>query len=142
MFSTTRRLRHAAVSIFLLGATALPALADDGGARAPDSSASKPAPAARLVVPVTVESAPAPAAGPTAARASIALRPSANAPIDRQHSLDEFRRGRSGLQQSQVLMIVGAATFVTGAIIGDDVGTLFMVGGAGIGLWGLYNYLK
>jgi hypothetical protein len=39
-------------------------------------------------------------------------------------------------------MIVGGAAIVAGAIIGDDAGTIFMVGGAIIGLWGLYNYLQ
>jgi hypothetical protein len=39
-------------------------------------------------------------------------------------------------------MIVGGAAFVAGAIIGDTAGTLFMVGGAAVGLYGLYQYLQ
>lgn len=42
---------------------------------------------------------------------------------------------------SQTLMIVGGAAFVAGAIIGDDAGTVLMVAGAGVGLYGLYLYL-
>jgi hypothetical protein len=42
---------------------------------------------------------------------------------------------------SQTLMIVGGAAFVAGAIIGDDAGTVMMVAGAGVGLYGLYLYL-
>ena len=47
-----------------------------------------------------------------------------------------------GLSQAEVLMIVGGAAFLAGAVIGDDAGTLIMIGGAGIGLWGLYLYLQ
>lgn len=50
-------------------------------------------------------------------------------------------RGRS-FGRSQTLMIVGGATFIAGAIIGDDAGTVMMVAGAGIGLYGLYLYLQ
>ena len=39
-------------------------------------------------------------------------------------------------------MIVGGAAFVAGALIGGDVGTVLSVGGAVLGLYGLYNYLK
>lgn len=50
--------------------------------------------------------------------------------------------GALGLGQSRAMMIVGAAALVTGAVIGGDAGTLIMVGGAVIGLVGLYNYLQ
>lgn len=43
---------------------------------------------------------------------------------------------------SKTLMIVGGAAFLAGAIIGDDAGTVMMVGGAGVGLYGLYLYLR
>ena len=49
---------------------------------------------------------------------------------------------RAGFTQSQVLMILGGATFLTGAIIGDDAGTIVMLGGAAVGLYGLYLYLQ
>jgi len=39
-------------------------------------------------------------------------------------------------------MIIGGAALVGGAIIGDDVGTLVMIGGLGYGLYGLYLYLQ
>jgi hypothetical protein len=42
---------------------------------------------------------------------------------------------------SETLMIVGGATLLAGAIIGGDAGTIMMVGGAGIGIYGLYLYL-
>ena len=40
------------------------------------------------------------------------------------------------------LMIVGGAAFIAGAVIGGDAGTIIMVGGAGVGLYGLWQYLK
>jgi len=39
-------------------------------------------------------------------------------------------------------MVVGGAAVLTGVIIGDDVGTVIAVGGALVGLYGLYEYLK
>jgi hypothetical protein len=44
--------------------------------------------------------------------------------------------------QSRAMMIVGGAALITGAIIGGDPGTIVMVGGAVIGLIGLYDYLQ
>lgn len=43
--------------------------------------------------------------------------------------------------RSVALMIVGGVALVVGAVIGDDAGTLVMLGGAGIGLYGLYMFL-
>jgi hypothetical protein len=39
------------------------------------------------------------------------------------------------------LMVLGAAAFVAGLLIGKDVGTGMAVGGAIVGLYGLYLYL-
>jgi hypothetical protein len=46
------------------------------------------------------------------------------------------------LGQARALMIVGGAAFIAGAIISGDVGTIIMVGGAVVGLYGLYQYLQ
>ena len=51
-------------------------------------------------------------------------------------------RRRARFSNSQTLMIVGGATFLAGAIIGDNAGTVVMVGGAAVGLYGLYLYLQ
>jgi hypothetical protein len=47
-----------------------------------------------------------------------------------------------GLSQPQALMIVGGAAILVGAIVGDTAGDVFMVGGAVVGLYGLYKYLQ
>jgi hypothetical protein len=49
---------------------------------------------------------------------------------------------RQRLTRSETLMIVGGAIFLAGAIIGDDPGTIIMIGGAAIGIYGLYLYLQ
>jgi len=50
-------------------------------------------------------------------------------------------QNRSSNRNAVALMIVGGAALVVGAVIGDDAGTLVMLGGAGIGLYGLYLFL-
>jgi hypothetical protein len=49
---------------------------------------------------------------------------------------------RAGLGQPIALMVVGGAALLTGLIIGDDAGTVIAVGGALVGLYGLYEYLQ
>jgi hypothetical protein len=51
-----------------------------------------------------------------------------------------LQNGKSN-RNAVALMIVGGAALVVGAVIGDDAGTLVMLGGAGIGLYGLYLFL-
>jgi hypothetical protein len=46
------------------------------------------------------------------------------------------------LGEAKTEMIVGGAAFVLGAIMDNDAGSILMVGGAILGLYGLWNYLK
>jgi hypothetical protein len=50
-------------------------------------------------------------------------------------------QNRTSNRNAVALMIVGGAALVVGAVIGNDAGTLVMLGGAGIGLYGLYLFL-
>lgn len=43
---------------------------------------------------------------------------------------------------STALMIVGGAAFLAGAVIGGDAGTIIMIGGAAVGLYGLYIWQR
>lgn len=83
-------------------------------------------------------SEPRPVPGPTVAAARVAasadLRMDAKVPA----SLDLRQR----LTRSETLMIIGGAIFLAGAIIGDDPGTIIMIGGAAVGIYGLYLYLQ
>ena len=82
-----------------------------------------------------------PAVGPRLDEASVAVGAHDRATAATGSELAAQQR-RSGLQQSQVLMIVGGAAFLAGAIIGDDAGTIIMIGGAAVALYGLYQYLQ
>ena len=93
-----------------------------------------PAPAPANGVAVT-DSTPV---GPAIA-ASVAYHPAAS--ID-SLSLEPQRRKSQGLGQAGAMMIAGGAGVIVGLIIGDDIGTLIAVGGAVVGLYGLYMYLK
>ena len=83
-------------------------------------------------------SEPFPTSGPTVLAASVALRPDLRMDASVPRALDV----RQQLRRSETLMIVGGAIFLAGAIIGDDAGTIIMIGGAGIGIYGLYLYLQ
>jgi hypothetical protein len=48
----------------------------------------------------------------------------------------------ANLGQARAMMVVGGAALIAGAIIGGTAGTLIMVGGAVLGLYGLYDYLQ
>jgi hypothetical protein len=49
---------------------------------------------------------------------------------------------RRNVGQPVALMVVGGAAIVLGAVIGGDIGLLFMIGGAVALLLGLYRYLQ
>ena len=108
-----------------------------------------------LVVPISAsaqempEAAPVPTApavasdstpvGPAIATSSVAYRPAASAD---SLATEPQRRKSQGFGQAGAMMIAGGAAVVIGLVIGDDVGTLIAVGGAVVGLYGLYMYLK
>lgn len=75
--------------------------------------------------------------GPTADALAVGVRPvivaSTTAPA---------ARGSAGLGQNEAMMIVGGAAILVGAIVGGDAGDVFMIGGAIVGLYGLYKYLQ
>lgn len=74
--------------------------------------------------------------GPTRASLSVAAR------TNIQPLTSPSAASGAGLNQPQALMIVGGAAILVGAIIGDTAGDVFMVGGAVVGLYGLYKYLQ
>jgi len=49
---------------------------------------------------------------------------------------------RAGLGRPMAMMIVGGAALIAGAIISGTPGTIVMLGGAAVGLYGLYQYLQ
>lgn len=101
-----------------------------------------PASHAQSVLDSSLTSHPAPASvswqniGPTRASLSVAAR------TNIQPLTSPSAASSAGLTQSQALMIVGGAAILVGAIVGDTAGDVFMVGGAVVGLYGLYRYLQ
>jgi hypothetical protein len=82
--------------------------------------------------------APARTPGPTqeAARSGVTQESS------NELKLSTAAQRRAGLGQPVALMVVGGAALLAGLIIGDDAGTVIAVGGALVGLYGLYEYLQ
>jgi len=84
-------------------------------------------------------SAPAPAAGPRISATATAVRQSTQ--VNRTSNA-AAAAARKNMGKPVAMMIVGGAAFVAGALIGGDIGVIFMVAGAVIGLIGLYQYLQ
>ncbi|MGQ0713897.1 MAG: hypothetical protein ACT4PJ_09195 [Gemmatimonadaceae bacterium] len=78
------------------------------------------------------------ASGPTVAAARAAVRADLRMDASVPNSLDLRQR----ITRSESLMIIGGAIFLAGAIIGNDAGTIIMIGGAAVGIYGLYLYLQ
>lgn len=89
------------------------------------------APAATVQTPaVTPALASAQADVAVGVRAVAMTTPFAPAPVPRAYG------------RSPALMIVGGAMLLVGAVIGGDEGTIVMLGGGGLGLLGLWYYLR
>jgi hypothetical protein len=52
------------------------------------------------------------------------------------------RQENGHTRANTAMIIVGAAAVVLGAAVGDQAGTVLIIGGAGIGLFGLYRLLN
>lgn len=82
----------------------------------------------------------------TASRATPAptvdLRAAAHYTRSTQTTAPNVFVGPHSQTQPVALMIVGGAAILAGALIEGDAGRIFMVGGAVIGLIGLYQYLQ
>lgn len=163
MHHPTFRGRERALLVAILSLTALSA----GGAQAAPGSSSQAAaatnfqapavPAIALVAPDLAPAAALPVAGSaTGASTSGASGVAATAPArpraaglttrdQRANSelpLPAPRQENSGTRTNTALMIVGAAAIVLGAAVGDEAGTVLIIGGAGVGLYGLYRLLN
>src|SRR6476619_3264110 len=77
------------------------------------------------------------AAGPTVAAAKVGVSQSnaTKAPVAPYDA-------RLGAGRNVALMVVGAAALVIGAVIGGSAGLLIAVGGAAVGLYGLYYFVQ
>ena len=132
----------------VLGAAVTPAGAQQSLApRTPPVDVAAPSPS--LVLPEeaapqttsaeasTPQVTPAPV-GPTMDAASVAVRQ----PVTKEARAPYAAPRRAGYGQPVALMVVGGAALLTGLIIGGGAGTAIAVGGAVIGLYGLYEFLQ
>lgn len=81
---------------------------------------------------------PPPSVGPVLGRMLLGLEPTS--PDTHQPTLAAIPSG--GRREGRTLAIVGGAALLAGALIGETPGTLMMVGGAGVGLYGLYRWQR
>ena len=76
--------------------------------------------------------------GPTIQSAAVGFRVAA----DNNAALKAAAPVRRGQGQDVALMVVGVGAMVVGALVGNTAGTIILIGGAAMALWGLYNYLE
>jgi hypothetical protein len=80
------------------------------------------------------------ASGPTIEAAAVGIR-LAPTNIVAASGKPKAQR-RSGVNHNVALMIVGVGAMVAGSVIDGTAGTIFLVGGAVVGLYGLFNFLQ
>jgi hypothetical protein len=84
-----------------------------------------------------VPTAASQSAGPTLAAAHVSLSTEDGAPLTMNASA-----ARMGRREGRVFALVGGAAVITGVLIGGDAGTVIAIGGAGLGLYGLYIWQR
>lgn len=92
---------------------------------------------ASIVELVPSDARPAQHVGPSRDALAVGVRPTMS-----PTTAPAAARGNASIGQPEAMMIVGGAAILVGAVIGGDAGDIFMIGGAVVGLVGLYKYLQ
>lgn len=95
---------------------------------------SAPTPAA---APATAASAGAVSYAPTLAATRFGVSAEDQAPLAVNASA-----ARMGRREGRAFALVGGAAVIAGILIGGDAGTVIAIGGAGLGLYGLYIWQR
>jgi hypothetical protein len=99
---------------------------------------SRPATAQAPVPSPAAAPAPAPVSyAPTLAATRIGISADDQAPLTVNTAAS-----RMGRREGRAFAIVGGAAVIAGILIGDDAGTVIAIGGAAIGLYGLYIWQR
>jgi hypothetical protein len=98
---------------------------------------SQPAAAQAPAPSPAAAAAPTTSFAPTLAATHLGFSAEDDAPLTVNASA-----ARMGAREGKALTIVGAAAVVIGLVVGDDTGTLITIGGAGLGLFGLYIWQR
>jgi hypothetical protein len=78
--------------------------------------------------------------GPTIQAAAVGFRVN-DAKVDASTKVTApLMQRHSG--QDVAMMVVGVGAMIVGALVGDTAGTIILIGGAGVALFGLYHYLE
>jgi hypothetical protein len=99
---------------------------------------------ALAVLPATSSAqrpAPPKPQGPTIQAAAVGFRVS-EAKVDASTKVASTAVVPRHQGQDVALMVVGVGAMIAGALIGDTAGTIIIIGGAGMALFGLYHYLE
>jgi hypothetical protein len=96
------------------------------------AAAQAPAP-----VPAVTPTAPAVSYAPTLAATRLGFSAQDQAPLAVNASA-----ARMGRREGRAFALVGGAAVIAGILIGDDAGTVIAIGGAGLGLYGLYIWQR
>jgi hypothetical protein len=80
-------------------------------------------------------------AGPTLQSASVGFRVD-NRNVDGARNLATAPLLQRHQGQDVALMAVGVGAMIVGAFVGDTAGTVMVIGGAAVALFGLYHYLE
>jgi hypothetical protein len=98
----------------------------------------RPAAAQAPAAPLGPAALPAASFAPTLTAVRFGLTAEADArPADLNASAARMSR-----REGRILALVGGAAVITGILIGGDAGTVIAIGGAGIGLYGLYVWQR
>jgi hypothetical protein len=79
--------------------------------------------------------------GPTLQAASVGFH-TGSAKVDASTAVTAAAVVRPHAGQDVALMAVGVGAMIVGAIVGDTPGTIIVIGGAAMALFGLYHYLE
>lgn len=79
--------------------------------------------------------------GPTLKAAAVGFR-GADAKVDATTKSTAAPIVSRHQGQDVAFMAVGVGAMIAGALIGDTAGTIIIIGGAGMALFGLYHYLE
>lgn len=135
-------MRLSVTALFIPFALSLPLIAS-AQSTITTGLAPSPAPSYALLRP----SVQAPFAAPAADNATT---PAQSGPVARPAALRARTDGLASTpapradtnRGNKALMLVGLAAMVTGAVVGDDEGTILLLSGAGLGLFGLYRMMN
>ena len=94
-------------------------------------------PAAAQAPSPAAAAAATPSLAPTLAATHLSFSAEEHAPLTVNAAA-----ARMGPREGKAAMIVGGAVVLTGLVVGGDGGTLLVVGGVGLGLFGLYIWQR